>query len=50
MSQRITIMLDDKIVKSLRKIQADEIIKSDKCISFSYVINKYLAKSLRGKV
>lgn len=50
MSQRITIMLNDKIVKALRKIQADEITKSDKYISFSYIINKYLAKSTGVKI
>lgn len=50
MTERITIVLNDKIVKALRKIQADEITKSDKSISFSYIVNKHLAKSLGVKI
>ncbi len=50
MSQRITIVLNDKIVKALRNHQADEIAKSPKSVSFSSIVNKYLAKGLGVKL
>jgi hypothetical protein len=39
MSKRITMMLDDDLAVKLRKIQAEQIRKSDKSVSFSNVIN-----------
>lgn len=47
MNQRITIMLDDDIIKKLRIIQAKQIKESAESVSFSKVINDYLAKSLK---
>ena len=46
-SSRITILLDDDIVKKLRAIQANQIKQSPKSISFSKVVNEELRKSLR---
>jgi len=46
MSNRITIVLDDEIIKKLRKRQAKLIQETSKNVSFSYVINEYLKKSL----
>jgi len=43
-SKRITIMLDDDLVSKLRKIQAEQIKKSDNNVSFSQVINEMLRK------
>jgi hypothetical protein len=47
MSKRITIMLDDNLSIKLRKIQAKQIEKSDKSVSFSQVINEVLRKGLK---
>jgi len=47
MSKRITIILDDDLVTKLRKIQAENIKKSNGSISFSYVINETLKKGLK---
>jgi len=43
-SKRITIMLDDDLVSKLRKIQAEQIKKSENSVSFSQVINEMLRK------
>ncbi|HET6517575.1 MAG TPA: hypothetical protein VFG25_05070 [Nitrosopumilaceae archaeon] len=42
--KRITIMLDEDLLKKLRKIQAKEITKSQNTVSLSKVINETLAK------
>ncbi|MEK0349525.1 MAG: hypothetical protein QQN62_07680 [Nitrosopumilus sp.] len=42
MSKRITVVLDDDLVKKLRKKQADLIKKSVKSVSFSSVLNETL--------
>jgi len=47
MSKRVTIVLDDDLVKKLRNIQSKKIAKSGKAISFSSVICDELRKSLK---
>ncbi len=47
MSKRITIMLDDDLITRLRKIQAEQIRKSDKNVSFSQVINQAIKNTLK---
>ncbi len=42
MLRRITIMLDDNLVKRVREKQAKEIKKSQKSVSFSGIINQNL--------
>ena len=44
---RITIMLDDDLVKSLRRKQAKLLMHSKKSISFSAVLNQTLRESLK---
>ena len=45
--ERITIILDKKIVKILRIMQSKRIAKEQKSISFSNVINETLEKGLK---
>jgi len=47
MAKRITIMLDDDLVKKLHEIQAKQIKQSIKSISFSHVMNEVLRKGLK---
>jgi len=47
MGQRITIVLNDDLVKKLREKQAKLIKESAKSVSFSSVINQTLRKSIR---
>ncbi len=47
MAKRITVVLDDQLVKKLRNIQSMKIRKSKKSVSFSSVINEELGKSLK---
>jgi len=47
MPKRITVVLDDELVKKLRNIQSKKISKSKKSVSFSSVINEELRKSLK---
>jgi len=47
MLRRITIMLDDGLVKKLRNKQAKLIKKSQGSVSLSKVINDYLSDSLK---
>ena len=47
MSKRITIMLDDDLVKKLRERQSKLIKKSEKSVSFSSVLNESVCKSLK---
>jgi len=47
MSKRITVVLDDAVVKKLRMIQSKKIAKSKKSVSFSRVINEELRKDLK---
>jgi hypothetical protein len=47
MGKRITIVLDDDLVKKLREKQAQLIKESTKSVSFSSVINQVLRKSIK---
>ncbi len=47
MSKRVTIVLDDDLVKKLTSIQAKNIVKSKKSISFSSVICDELRNVLK---
>ncbi len=47
MSKRVTIVLDDDLVKKLRIIQSKNIVKSKKSVSFSSVINNELRKAIK---
>ncbi len=47
MAKRITVVLDDEVVKKLRNIQSKKISKSKKSVSFSSVINEELRKALK---
>lgn len=48
MPKRITIMLDDDLSSKIRKIQAEQIKKSEDSVSFSHVINEILRRELKG--
>jgi len=47
MAKRITIMLDDDLVRKLHDIQAKQIKQSTKAVSFSHVLNDVARKSLK---
>jgi len=47
MAKRITIMLEDDLVKKLHEIQAKQIKQSTKSVSFSRVLNEVLHKGLK---
>lgn len=47
MGTRITLVLDEDILKALRKIQARQISKSETSVSFSRVTNETLRKQLK---
>ncbi len=47
MSKRITIVMDDDVVKKLRIIQSKKISKLIKHVSFSCVVNDELRKTIR---
>ncbi len=47
MPKRITVVLDDELVKKLRNVQSKKIRKSKKSVSFSSVINEELRKTLK---
>ncbi len=47
MSKRVTLVLDDDLVKKLRIIQSKKIVKSNKHISFSSVVNGELRKIVK---
>jgi len=46
-SRRITVMLDDDLLKKLRVIQATKIRKSENSVSLSRVINEILEEGLK---
>lgn len=48
MPSRITVMLDDDVVKKLRNKQSKLIQESNKAVSFSHVINETLKENLKG--
>ncbi len=47
MSKRITVMIDDDLDKKLRLLQAKEITKSMKSVSYSSTLNDILRKNLK---
>ncbi len=47
MGKRITIMLNDDLVKKLHEIQAKQIKESRKSVSFSRVLNEVARKGLK---
>ena len=47
MGKRITIVLDDDLVKKLRVIQAKKLAKTEDSVSFSSVINQELRKVVK---
>jgi len=47
MAKRITIMLDDDLLKKLHEIQAKQIKESRQSVSFSRVLNEALRKKLK---
>ncbi len=49
MAIRITIMIDEDLQKKLRMMQARQIQKTKKGVTFSYVLNYYLRKGLRNE-
>jgi len=49
MGKRITIILDDELLKKLHYIQAKLIRESEKSVSFSRVMNDVLRKALKPK-
>ncbi len=47
MGKRITVILDDDLVKKLHEIQAKLIKQSTKSVSFSRVLNEVIRKGLK---
>lgn len=47
LAKRITIMLDEDLLKKLHEIQAKQIRQSTKSVSFSRVLNEAVRKSLK---
>ena len=47
MAKRITIILDDELLKKLHEIQARQIKKTQKSVSFSRVLNELIRKRLK---
>lgn len=47
MAKRVTIMLDEDLIKKLHEIQAKKIKKTSKSVSFSAVLNTELKKVLK---
>lgn len=48
MGKRITVVLDEDLLKKLRALQAKQIKDSATSVSFSKVINETLKKSLKN--
>ncbi len=46
-AKRITIIIEDSLDKKLRILQAKQIVKSAKGVSFSSIVNEVLRKSLK---
>ena len=47
MGRRVTVVLDEDVIKKLRNIQAKKINKTADTVSFSSVINQELRKSIK---
>ena len=45
--KRISVVVDEDIVKKLKHLQAKKLLKADGNVSFSQVVNDQLKKSLR---
>ena len=45
--KRISVVVDDEVIKKLKKLQAKKLLKSEKSVSFSQIVNEQLKKSLR---
>ena len=50
MARRVTIMIKDDLNKKIRLTQAKMILKENKSISYSYVVNSLLKKSLKQNI
>ena len=48
MGKRVTVTVDDDLVRRLRTLQAKQIKKYQKSISFSKIINELIRKSLNS--
>jgi len=46
MSKKLSVVIDDELVKKLRNIQSMNIRKSKKAVSFSKIVNDELRKSI----
>jgi len=46
-SKKVTVIIDDDLVKKLREMQAKQIQTSVKTVSYSQVINQLLRKNLK---
>jgi hypothetical protein len=46
MKQRVTIMLDDEVVKKIRRIQSMMILEKQRSVSLSSLVNKILKENL----
>ena len=47
MAKRVTIMLDEDLIKKLHDIQAKQIKETSESVSFSAVLNKTLKESMK---
>jgi predicted transcriptional regulator len=47
MAKRVTIMLDDDLLKKLHELQAKQIKETTESVSFSAVLNKTIRKKLK---
>lgn len=47
MAKRVTIMLDEDLVKKLHEIQAKKIKETSESVSFSGILNETLRKNLK---
>ena len=47
MAKRITVVLDNELVKKLRIVQSKKIAKSRKSVSFSRVVNDELRNAIK---
>ena len=47
MAKRVTVMIDDDLVKKLRDIQAKQIKESIHSVSFSRILNEVVRKGIK---
>lgn len=47
MARRMTILIDDDLDKKIRLLQAKEITKSTKSVSYSKIVNGIIRKNLK---